>query len=106
MLVSVNLTTPVPGNGNVTSGPVNTQGLTRGAVGMKSDQAVTLSVQRYIDAAGLVPLGAAITVALAANVANSVNWTDGAPATSIVITVTNAGGTQANLINVAVAFSP
>lgn len=103
---NVGLPAQVPATGNISSSIITTSGLTRGAVGMKSSQAVTLSVQRYIDAAALVPLGAAITVALTANVANSVNWTDGAPANSIVITVSNAGGTAANLSNVAVAFSP
>jgi hypothetical protein len=90
----------------LTSNPVVTGGLTRGAVGIQSDHAATLNVQRYIDAAGLVPIGAVITVALVANAPNAVSWNDGIPCGSVTVQVANSAGAVANLTNLTLLLAP
>jgi hypothetical protein len=97
----------IPASGNAVSNTINTNGLTHGSVGLKSTQAGNLSVQRYADAAGVVPLSTAVSVAILANTPVSVGWSDGLPCGSIIVTVTNSSGTTAaNLTNVTVDLSP
>ncbi len=84
----------------INSNVIPSYGWQKGGVGMLSDQAVTLTVQRYLDAAGQIPVGAAITGNLSANVAGSVSWSDGIPYGSFQVSVHNAGGTPANLSKV------
>ena len=97
-----NLVGPVPNGGNILSPVIPAPGWQKGAVGLTSTQAGQISVQRYIDAAGTVPVGAPLTAALVATVANWVSWQDGVPYGSFRITVTNTGGAPATLTNVAV----
>jgi len=101
------LTTPVADGGTVTSAVISTRGLSRGAVGLKSDHGGTLTVTRYVDAQGLVPLNAGpAALAIAANVANSVGWSDGLPCGSIQIKFVNNAGAVANLSEVTVGLTP
>lgn len=86
---------PVPLSGNVKSALVPTFGWQKGGVGVKSDQAGTISVQRYLDQAGEVPVGAAITANLTANEAAAVTWSDGLPFGSFQATVTNGSASAA-----------
>jgi hypothetical protein len=103
---AVGLATQVPADGTELSNIVRTQGLTFGAFGLTSDQAGSLSVQRYLDANGQIPLGSPLTATLTAAVANSVSWTDGLPAVSLQITVTNSAGSAANLSNITLNLLP
>ena len=96
-----------PGSGTVTSSAVVTNGFTRGTVGLQSTQAGTLTVQRYVDGAGLVPVNSpAITVAIVANTPNSVGWADGLPCGSIIVSFTNGSGSTATLSNFVVNLTP
>lgn len=96
-----------PGSGTVNSNVVVTNGLNRGTAGLLSDQAGTLSVKRYVDAGGLVPVnGPTISIAVGANTPNSVGWSDGLPCGSIVVTFVNGSGSTANLSNFTVNLSP
>jgi hypothetical protein len=103
---TIGLATPV-GNGLTgNSAVINTAGLFKGVAGLKSDHAGTLSVQRYADAAGVVPVGAPLSVAVAANTPIAVGWSEGLPCGSIVMTFVNSGGAAANLTNVTVNLGP
>jgi hypothetical protein len=96
-----------PGNGTVTSNVIVANGLTRGTAGLLSDQAGTLSVKRYVDAAGLVPINEpTITISVAANVANSVGWANALPCGSLIVTFVNGSGSTANLSNFTVNLTP
>lgn len=102
---------PAGSPGQVVSNVVATLGQSRGAVGLISSQAGQLTVTRYADGAGLVPLPAGIpnpvTVAIVAATAISVSWADDTPAGSIQVTVTNTNGSvAANLTNVTVNIQP
>jgi hypothetical protein len=99
-------TTPPPatiaGGGNWNSGPIGASGFSRMAVNAKLTQAGTLSVQRYMDVLGLIPIGAAVTQALSANTNGYVVINDGIPYATFAITVTNSSGSTGTLSNVAV----
>lgn len=86
-------------SGSFTSSLIASNGCTAIGLGVLSTQAGTLSIQRYIDTAGLVPQGAAISVTLSASVAGSVNANDDAPHQSFKFTITNSSGTTAATIS-------
>jgi hypothetical protein len=65
------------------------------AIGATSSTTGNISVQRYIDAAGTIPQGPALTQALTAATASVLNISDGAPFQSFVITI--SGGTLSNV---------
>lgn len=106
MFFNFPISTPVGAGLTGTSGVINSQGLGKGAVGLQSDHAGTLNVQRYIDAAGVIPLGAVITVAVVAATPVGVSWADGLPAGSIVVSFVNSAGAVANLTNQAIQLAP
>lgn len=89
------LAAPVPISGNIKSAIVPTYGWQKGGVGLKSTQAGEISVQRYLDQAGNVPVGAAVTAALTANQAAAATWSDGLPFGSLQVTVTNTSASAA-----------
>lgn len=70
------------------------------AVNAKLTQAGTLSVQRYMDIFGAIPIGPASVQALSANVDGYVIITDGYPYLSYIVTVTNTSGSTATLSDV------
>lgn len=78
-----------------TSGLIQAGGYPKIAVGAQSSTAGSVSVQRYIDQAGTVPQGVALTQALSAGVAGVLNVTDGLPFQSFIVTIT--GGTLSNV---------
>lgn len=97
-------TVPISGTINslviVTGGPTN-GGWQAGGVGLSSSQAGLLKVQRFLDAAGLIPMGAVIQGTLVAATPLSVSWADNLPFQSMQITVTNSSGSvAATLTNV------
>lgn len=61
------------------------------AVGATSSATGVLSVQRYIDAAGTIAQGAAITANLTAGTPGLVNITDDAPFLSFTVSVSGTG---------------
>ncbi len=70
-------------------------GYPRLSVGATSSVAGSISVQRYLDAAGTIPQGPALTQALTAATAGVLNATDGLPFQSFTVTIT--GGTLSNV---------
>jgi hypothetical protein len=95
----IGLATPVAAGATGNSLVINCQGLFNGSVGLSSDHAGTLSVQRYVDALGVIPLGPALTDATSPY---SVNWADGFASGSIVVSFINSAGAVANLSNITV----
>lgn len=70
-------------------------GYPRIAIGATSSATGSITVQRYLDAAGTIPQGAALTQALTAATAGVLNISDGAPFQSFTVTI--AGGTLSNV---------
>lgn len=89
----------VAAGGNTLSPVISTNGYTRIACGVTSSQGGTLVIQRYVDDAGTVPQGPALSVTLAAGVANVLNVIDGNPFSSFTVEVTNSGSASATLSN-------
>jgi hypothetical protein len=75
------------------------------AVALTSSQVVTITVQRYLDAAGLIKAGAAGTVATTANVADSVSLVTAVAAGYFKFTVANATASLAVITNAGVAIT-
>ena len=57
----------------------------------------TLTIQRYADAAGALPVGAAITATTTGGTAGYVAVNDGLPALYAQVSITNNGGTTATV---------
>jgi hypothetical protein len=64
---------------------------------VKADQVVTITVQRYMDAAGLVPVGSNATATTVANTASAVSLTTVAPAMFYDVQISNSSGSTANI---------
>lgn len=77
------------------SGIINGDGFPKIVCGVTLSQAGTLSIQRYIDQAGLVPVGVPTSVTLVAGTSNAVTITDGIPFGSFQVTIANTGGAAA-----------
>ena len=87
------LAVSVPISGNVQSSLIQMNGWQRFSIGLVSSQAGTLSAQRYLDIAGTIAQGAAVTAVLTAATAAVVNaGSDLAPCASIQVTVSNSSG--------------
>ncbi|QEH36512.1 hypothetical protein OJF2_50960 [Aquisphaera giovannonii] len=87
---------------HATSNLILSDGLQIGAVGVTSTQTGLISVQRYLDDAGTIKQGAALTQALTANTAAVLNITDGNPFASFTVDISNTGGSQATLSNLGI----
>lgn len=88
--------------GNFTSLPIQVPGFRNIGIGAKLTQSGTITIQRYLDKAGLVPVGALISVVLAANVSNWATVNDGLPFQSFVFVINNTSGSTGTLSNFAV----
>jgi hypothetical protein len=95
------LNASVPASGNLAGSVIVSNGWKLFSVGLKSTQAGQISVQRFLDLAGTVPQGAAVTAALTANTAAYATvGTDGLPFASVQVTVSNSGASVATLSSV------
>ncbi|WP_234775181.1 hypothetical protein [Paraburkholderia tropica] len=95
------LNASVPASGSLAGTVLVSNGWKLFSVGLKSTQAGQISIQRFLDLAGTVPQGAAVTAALTANTAGSATvGTDGLPFASVQATVTNSGTSAATLSGV------
>lgn len=70
------------------------------------DQNGTLTVQRYADLAGTLPVGAAITQAITANTAAWAGANDGLPFLSFNVQIQNSGGVAANVSAASILTGP
>ena len=96
------LAASVPASGSIQSDVIPGDGFKVIAVGVTSAEAGAVDVQRYLDLAGTIPQGAALTGTLVAGTGVVVNATDGLPFGSFRITVTNTTETAAALTGVIV----
>ena len=88
----------IAANGTYTSPLILADGFYNLIVGATSDRAGALNVQRYIDEAGLVPVGAADTIALVANTAKVLKINDSVPFGSYKVIITNTDGSNPAII--------
>lgn len=82
------------------SGPISGGGFSKLVATAQLNQTGTLSIARYIDLLGLVPVGPVPVQAMTANILASVAVNDGYPFASWRVKVTNTSGSTANLTNV------
>lgn len=85
--------------GSFTSGFIPSDGFKVIACGVKSSGAGALTVQRYVDAAGVFPQGAAVTAAIVAGTPLVVNVDDDLAFRSFTVTITNTSGSVATISN-------
>jgi hypothetical protein len=69
------------------------------SVGVQLDQAGTVQIVRYVDAAGLVPQTAVTGTVLAGGTPNVYNVNDGLPFQSFKVLIHNTSGSTANVTN-------
>jgi len=86
------LTTPgtIAASGTFTSTVMPTYGMPHVAVAAKIDQAGTLSVQRYLDNAGQVAAGAAVTAAMTKNTTATIDNLGTVLSQSLSISIINS----------------
>ena len=94
-------TSTIAASGNFTSALVYADGFKNIAAGVTSTQAGAISIQRYIDKAGLIAQGAAVSTSLTASTPGVVNVNDGLPFQSFVLKITNTGASTATITNFA-----
>jgi hypothetical protein len=87
----------IAASGNFTSPVLNGDGFLYMACSLKSTQAGAINIQRYLDAAGTIPQGAAVTVALTANTQTLLNVDDGLIYRTFTLQITNTGGSAATV---------
>ncbi len=95
----INISASIAGNGSVVSDVIIANGYKAFAFGCTSSQNGTVSIQRYLDQAGTILQGAALTVSLTGGTAAILNNSDNHPFQSMVITVSNSSGSAATLTN-------
>ncbi len=95
----INLALSVAASGTSASNIILNGGFKSFAFATKSTEAGSISIQRYLDQAATIPQGAAITASLTANTDAVANNVDGKPFQSMIITVSNSGGSTATLTN-------
>ena len=96
-----NLPATIAGSGSATSSLIVTEGYTLISAGIKTTQAGTMSIQRYLDAGGTITQGATVSVPLIANTFANLDVMDGKPFASFTVTVTNSSGSTSTISNFA-----
>ena len=98
--------TPFPAtiaaSGNWQSGVIINQHFPAIAACVTSTQIGNLTIQRYADLAGTIPVGATTTQELTASTAAYAAVNDGVPYLSFVVEVTNTGGSTADITGTAI----
>ncbi len=89
--------TTINASSNWTSAVLYADGHKAIAVSATLSQAGSINVQRYLDVAGTVTQGPALTLALTAGTAGTLNILDGAPFQSFTVQIANSGASVANL---------
>jgi len=93
--------------GTYQSNVIQNNGFRSIGIGVKSTQAGALTIQRFLDRAGTVPIGAPV-VAAGGLLANTSNWAtvnDNLPFASFSFSITNTGGSTATISNFACLLS-
>ncbi len=98
--LQLNLAASIPATSNVSSNLIQTNGYKVLALGVTSTQAGTATIQRFLDAAGTIAQGPALSVALTATTPAVLNGNDGVAFQSAKVTVSNSAASAATLSNV------
>lgn len=98
---------PVAPPASIDAGDTYDTGLLLGAyraiaVSAELTQTGEITVQRYIDTAGTIPIGEPVTQPLTANTLGYVAINDGLPSAAFSVAVENTGGGAADLSNFAI----
>lgn len=96
-----NLPASIAANSSAQTSLIVTEGFMLISAGIKTTQAGTMSIQRYLDAGGTVPQGAAVSINLASNTFINLDITDGKPFASFQLTVSNSSGSTSTISNFA-----
>lgn len=98
----IGLASSIGGTTNINSNVIVTNGYKAFAVSVTSTQAGTLTIKRYIDAAGTLAYSTDITASITASTLAIATANDGKPFQSIKINISNSSGTTATLSTVMV----
>ncbi|VVC76002.1 hypothetical protein AQUSIP_13030 [Aquicella siphonis] len=99
-LSDMGLVDTVPANDSINSNLLFMNGYKFFAFALTSTQNGDISIQRYVDRAGLIAQGAALTGSLTAATPFVYTLTDTKPFQSMKITINNSAGSDAALTNV------
>jgi hypothetical protein len=91
--------------GNFTSNVITSDGFRAIAAAVTSTQTGAISIQRYVDRAGTIPQGAALSTSLVASTSAVVNANDGVAFQSFTIKITNTGGSTATITGFALLLN-
>jgi hypothetical protein len=86
---------------NFTSAVIQADGFNNISAAVTSTQTGVLSIQRFMDVAGTIAQGSALTKTLAANTAETLNNTDNLIFRSFTVEVSNTAGSAATISNFA-----
>ena len=95
----------IAGGATYSTGVIAGLGYSGLAAAAQLDQAGVLTLQRYIDQAGTIPIGAATTQAMSAGVQATVAVRDGLPFSSFIVTIQNTSGSLGTLSGTALLMS-
>ena len=94
----------IAASGSWQSGYVPYNDLNAVSAAIKSTEAGELTLQRYLDNAGNIPVGAAVTATITAGTVATVSVNDGVAATSFQVTATNTSGSAATISDTAIVL--
>ncbi|WP_293857239.1 hypothetical protein [uncultured Alsobacter sp.] len=91
----------IPASSSYDSGILCADGFKAIGAAIKMNQAGTLTITRYLDAAGALPQGAPSSVAITANTQATLNITDNLPFAYFRVQIANSAGSVATIANFA-----
>lgn len=95
----------IAASGNWISGKLISDGYKAISVGCLSTQNGAINIQRYIDRAGLIPVGAVVTAAITGGIAQWATVNDGVAFQSFTVQITNTGASAATVTNFDILMS-
>ena len=95
----------IAASGSYQSGVIPSNGFKAIGIGVLSSQAGAITIQRYLDAAGLVPVGAPIAPTITAGTPQWATVNDGTPFRSFKFQISNSATSVANISNFACLLS-
>lgn len=98
------LATTIDASSSINSNLIYTNGYKIFSFAVTSDQDGSVSIQRYLDTAGTIAQGSPTTASVVGGTPLVVNNSSSSPSQTLKITITNSGGSIANLTNVALLF--
>lgn len=103
---SVGFPATIAGSGSWTSGVIVNYGFAALQASVESTQAGQLTIQRYADLAGLIPIGTVATQAISASTQAWTAINDGTPFLSYSVTITNTSESTATITKTSITSGP